>query len=189
MATQHKIIVTRPNLTSLFWLEHVYSYDTPIKWAPGTMPPELEAMKYTAPLVPMCFPAWLPGYYADHQMANKTGFTSFVIDDLLTWTQILARKDELRPDLLDLTESEYFRMYMLETAHANYHPPVNPFSTTWTAIGTWDTLENMQAGVGQALEEMNLVSMWNDSLTHTNNTLVEEVYVDGVKQTGIAFFS
>jgi hypothetical protein len=190
MTAQYKITITRPSLDDVFWIEPIYSIDPPVKWADGTMPPALEAMKFTTPIVPMLFPAWLPEYYTDHQMANKTGFTSFVIEGLLTWTQIIARKNELRPDLLDLVENEaLFGNWLPHDGHANYKPPFNPFSTTWVAISTWDSLANLQSGVASALDELNLVSTWNTALATTNNILVEEVKVDDTVQSGIKFFS
>lgn len=189
MSVQYKIIITRPNLSSLFWIEQVYNVDPPVKWPEGTMPPELEELRWSLPIVPMLFPAWLPENYSDHNIGNKAGFVSMEIADLLTWNEIIARQDELRSDLQDMLDSEAYTIYMRDSSHLTVKPPFNPFSLTWTATTTWDTLENMQNGIFGAFEELSLVSLWNDAITNTNNTLVEEVWVDGVKQTGISFFS
>ena len=96
----------------------------------------------------------------------------------ITWSELYARKHELRPDLLfflDSIDIESITKY--PSTYAPY-PFWNPFSLSWTHLITFDTVEELpntiEAFTGP-VEEI------KDMINSVGSTVIyEELLIDGI---------
>jgi hypothetical protein len=123
-----------------------------------------------------------------------SGFIGFEVLETITLEELESRKAELeqiRPDLYDMLFELIWNDYTdgttgtaIELMKKHNIPPVfDAFSTTRTEIIEFDTWEN-SINAYETLTTQNKTYFDNlkDKLTEYNNTVVEEFYIDGVKQ-------
>jgi hypothetical protein len=105
---------------------------------------------------------------------------SEIFEPTISIDELESRKSELntiRPDLdfnLDYTIN-YLKKY-------NIPLPFNPFTTTLTGVVEFDTWENLILAY-ESLVTVEVANSHKEALTKINNNLVEEFYLDGVKQS------
>lgn len=105
------------------------------------------------------------------------GFISRRVLSEITWEEVVSRKGELRPDI----------RAWLEGANVDNAVPVyNPFENTVSAEFTFNTIENFNQAYDTLFRnsennERYIGGLWDGLFSNSNNTVVEEVYVDGVK--------
>lgn len=155
-----KTTVTRPNLSEHFWFESIIKYTNN----------DADAEIYTTSL--------------------GTGFVATQLENIPTWSEIETRQSELPADvastLLSYKDQGISLSPPIVQVHSigpNNEPPYNPFSLTFVWNHEWDTLEHLNEGYAAfwAIGGAGLVEYYQSLITSTNNTVVEEVYVDGTK--------
>jgi hypothetical protein len=129
--------------------------------------------------------------------SEYTGFTNYELTETITFEELDLRKEELktiRPDLYNLlyeldvddpSDSTTVNLLELIKKH-NMPPPWNPFLTVWSEVINFDTWENLINSYEEGIlrfEEDRKES--KNNLLKYNNTLIEEFYIDGVKQNYI----
>ena len=108
-----------------------------------------------------------------------TGLTSQAYENLISWQEILTRRNELRADLKDILTVEFLnnKISTFGPTHLCY---LNPFSTTLVAIGTFDTLENFVTSYNSCISTLNDTSTINRAKLY-NNVISEVLIIDGVE--------
>lgn len=155
MTVQHKVVVIRPSLDNLWFTESKSQYKP-----------------------------FGRSFQNKHVLNNDgitTGFVSQVYEEQITWAEVFARKDELRPDLRDLLATYDQEAYTTDTEEFGIGPMFNPFTLTITLVTTYDTMENTTVGL-DVLYSLDQISLIDESLTEANNTITaEELLVDGIR--------
>jgi hypothetical protein len=111
---------------------------------------------------------------------NMPGFNGYVIYPTISWNEIELRKNELRPDLKEYVDN------VLHDATIDLTEMLgNPFELVSTIELNFDTIENFSDAYTKTFvegeEAINFSNLLISFFTETNNTIVEEVLVDGVK--------
>lgn len=126
--------------------------------------------------------------------ARFPGLTSIRLVEAITWTEVNARKAELRADIkavIDQPDSEdpsdtYINLRINNPDLYGTGPYFNPFSLTWTIETTCTDLDTLKA-----LYELDTIEHagFAEALTHTGNTITERAEVDGVEVSDFPFKS
>jgi hypothetical protein len=163
-----KTIVTRPSLSDVFWFEHLIDLN-------NLLIPTMDDIN-------------------NFITEKETGFVSLSYVEEITWAEIVTRQSELRPDLTKLLDYKDISVSLPTSTRGifssapaigpNGEPPWNPFSLTFswlTEYTNYDTfIANYSIGATAASSGKNYITnvIGPDLLTY-NNTLTEELYVDG----------
>lgn len=131
---------------------------------------------------------------SESMTAENPGFINFKIEETITLEELESRKEELkeiRPDLYrlyfeitieDVTDSTFILAADFAKKH-NIPVLMNPFSNTHIEIFEFDTWENLITAYGVLVADNDTVrEITNDEATRYNNTIIEEFYIDNVKQ-------
>jgi hypothetical protein len=162
MTATLKIVVTRPSLNDRFLFEGSTGGETPGEQQ------LLEGLQQVGP-----------------------GFITGTYEELIPYSEIESRANELRPDLLNvffLPREEWPNAFqpvvgtdvnLVPLFNWGYHhqPPFNPFSLTYTYVATFDTIENLQSNINSKL--LPYVAEMRSDAAEFNNTI--KFYVDGVE--------
>jgi len=158
MSVSFKVTVTRPSLESLFVYEAMASRVY------------IGLGHYSANL------KFLPEII-------QPGFVSSDYAESISWAEVASRKNELRADLKSWYDENNADNFSSDSETFGYGPDFNPFSLTYTIQMTYDTSENLVAGVTALMENLGGVTTarneFTQALIDTNNTVVEETYDDG----------
>jgi hypothetical protein len=117
-----------------------------------------------------------------------TGFISHEVETSITVEELELRKNELRPDLyyyifeLTFNDSADLSIITVIDFIKKYNIPIiiNPYSTTHIETVKFDTWESLITAYSEI--ESSHFDNTKHNLTEYNNTLVEEFYIDDVKQ-------
>ncbi len=166
MAVIYKEITTRPSVNDMFYFEALDSssynseiFDFNISSSDTIMH---NSISYIA--------AW-----------PLTGLTSQVFEGLISWQEILTRRNELRADLKDILTVEFLNN-KISTFGSDHLCYLNPFSTTLTSTCIFDTLENLITSYNSSATSLSA----NDITTIAqaklyNNVISEILIIDGVE--------
>lgn len=153
MTVQHKIVVTRPSLDHLFFIE---KFDTQSC---------------------IIYPS-----FGEHKPNLELGIIGSITGEQITWAEMFDRSDELRPDLRELAQSVDKTDYLNNIEKCGIGPIFNPFSLTLTIITEYTTLENALHVINDVFYTDENVRNTNLKFEETNNTVIsEELFIDGVK--------
>jgi hypothetical protein len=117
------------------------------------------------------------------------GFISIEIANSITVEELELRKNELRPDLYyfifeSIVEdpTELSAITVIDYIK-KYNTPIilNPYENTHIELIKFDTWENLIAAYTSRVDSDFVIDI-KHNLTEYNNTLVEEFYIDDVKQ-------
>ena len=168
MSVTLKTIVTRPTLSDVFWFESLIDLN-------GLLIPTMDDVN-----------AFIT--------EKETGFVSLSYVETITWAEIETRQSELRPDLIKLLDYKNNSVSLSTTTRLiiggaptigpTGQPPWNPFSLTFswlTEYTNYDTfIANYSTGSTAFSSGKNYITnVIGPSLNSSNNTLTEELYVDG----------
>jgi len=162
MTATAKLVVTRPSLNDKFYFEGSSAGET-------------------------------PGEQELQELYNSfgTGFITGGYEEVIPYSEIESRENELSPDLLSifwLPRNEWYDAFrpvvgtdvnLIQPRDWGFHhqPPFNPFALTYTYIVTYDTMENLQvflnSHVFPDLEDVKSMA------AKFNNTV--KLYVNGVE--------
>ena len=161
MTVLYKAQVTRPSLDDLFFFELVKSKNI-----------------FISPI--------------DDTIKNSfSGCISYTFEEMISWDEVFLRKEELRPDLKYQIESNSLtKDDMIATG-----PKFNPFSLTYTELVEYNSWEDAMFAYQTMFPDLGLVEYdsWEDAvltylefglidmLKKSNNTYVQEHYIDGIK--------
>jgi len=122
------------------------------------------------------------------------GFINYRIAESITLEELIMREEELkeiRPDLHDIvfksTSEDSTDLSFTTTLDLikkyNIPIPLNPFSNIYTEIFEFDNWENLITAYTElVVNDETFINNVKNSLVIYNNTLVEEFYIDDVKQ-------
>jgi hypothetical protein len=94
------------------------------------------------------FPSNYYEYQAIKRLGKIDGLVDTYHDEVISWEEIYARKDELRSDLRDWLVENHFNIqknFQLSNDSSSTGPLLNPFSLTFTKHIIFDTMENATA--------------------------------------------
>ena len=147
MSVVYKITITRPNLDSLCFLEG------------GVLRPILDLSILWIKLPPYIGCEYLTPY-----------------EPMITWSELYARKSELRPDLLFLLDSIGIESIISNPNIYAPYPSWNPLSLSWTRLIAFDTVVDALTFI--SLEPSDLVQEWINTVGST--VTYEELLIDGI---------
>jgi len=105
------------------------------------------------------------------------GCINWIVEELITYQEILDRKNELRPDLrMQLPKLTYH----VESGIIAPDTLCDPFSLTTTEVITFDTWENAKFAYDTTFSDENIIRLKQIN-SICNNTITHEYFIDGVK--------
>ena len=111
---------------------------------------------------------------------NEIGYfsecISYTYEEMIFWDEVFLRKDELRPDLKYQIESNS----LTKDDMVGIGPNFNPFSLTYTELAEYNSWEDAMSAYHIMFPdgiEFGII----DVLKQSNNTYVQEHYIDGIK--------
>ncbi len=97
-------------------------------------------------------------------------------EPMITWSELYARKSELRPDLLFLLDSIGIESIISNPNIYAPYPSWNPLSLSWTRLIAFDTVVDALTFI--SLEPSDLVQEWINTVGST--VTYEELLIDGI---------
>jgi hypothetical protein len=166
MAVIYKEIITRPSVNDMFYFESLgesYNFeifDFDIDPSDTLMTRSSNPYVATWPLV---------------------GLVSAVYENLISWQEILTRRNELRADLKDILTVEFLNN-KISTFGSDHLCYLNPFSTTLVSTGVSDTLENFVTSYNNCVTALTDLTEYTITQAKLYNNVVSEVLIiDGVE--------
>ncbi len=116
--------------------------------------------------------------YVDITDLNESGLfskcISYTIEEMISWDEVFLRKDELRPDLKYQINSKNLTKDDMD----GIGPLYNPFSLTHTELVEYNSWEDAMSAYDTFFD---LTYVIIDMLKQSNNTYIQEHYIDGIK--------
>ena len=107
----------------------------------------------------------------------RQGCVDWIVEELITYQEILDRKNELRPDLrMQLPEL----VYHVESGMIAPDTICDPFSLTTTDVITFDSWENAKLAYDNTFNYENIIE-FKEINSICNNTIDHEFFIDGIK--------
>ncbi len=120
----------------------------------------------------LCFLERLPGLDPPFVQWGKI----LLYEPMITWSELYARKYELRPDLLFLLDSIGIKSTTSNPTIYAPHPSWNPLSLSWTSSHTFDTVVDALTFIN--LEPHDLIQ---EQINTVGSTVTyEELLIDGI---------
>lgn len=99
-------------------------------------------------------------------------------EPMITWSELYARKHELRPDLLFFLNSIDIESITNDSNTYAPYPFWNPFSLSWTHLITFDTVEVLPNMIEEFTGSVEFIKKIINSVGST--VTYEELLIDGI---------